>query len=100
IVVELASVRNGEDVTLALASTLGVGEASGTRLKLTEPGARRDVRSRILSALAEQQTLLVMDNCEHIVDAVAAWVADILDSVASVRVLSTSRSPLQIAAEH
>jgi predicted ATPase/DNA-binding SARP family transcriptional activator len=100
IVVELASVRSGEDVPLALASTLGIGEAAATRLKRADAGDRRDVRSRILAALAEQQTLLVMDNCEHIIDAVAAWVSDILDSVASVRVLATSRAPLQIAAEH
>ncbi|GAB3615515.1 BTAD domain-containing putative transcriptional regulator [Okibacterium endophyticum] len=100
VVVELASVRSGDDVPLALASTLGVGEAASTRLMLADSGARRDVRSRILSTLAEQQTLLVMDNCEHIVEAVAVWVADILDSVASVRVLATSRAPLQIAAEH
>lgn len=100
IVVELASVRSGEDVPLALASTLGIGEAAATRLKRADAGDRRDVRSRILAALAEQPTLLVMDNCEHIIDAVAAWVSDILDSVASVRVLATSRAPLQIAAEH
>ncbi|HWU60379.1 MAG TPA: BTAD domain-containing putative transcriptional regulator, partial [Microbacteriaceae bacterium] len=100
IVVELASARTGEDVPLALASTLGIGEAAASRLKRVDVGDRRDLRSRILAALAEQQTLLVMDNCEHIIDAVAAWVSDILDSVASVRVLATSRAPLQIAAEH
>ena len=100
IVVELASVRTGDDVPLALASTLGIGEASGTRLRLTDPSMRLDVRSRILAALTERPTLLVIDNCEHIADAAAAWIADVLESTTAVRVLTTSRAPLMIAAEH
>lgn len=96
--VELASVRTGDDVTLAIASTLGIREASATRA--TDPGARVDLRSRILGVLGERETLLIVDNCEHIVDAAAAWIADILESVATVRVLATSRAPLAIGAEH
>ena len=96
--VELASVRDGDDVTLALASTLGIREAAATRTG--DPGARVDLRSRILGVLGERETLLIVDNCEHIVDAAAAWISDILESVATVRVLATSRSPLAIGAEH
>jgi DNA-binding SARP family transcriptional activator len=99
IVVELASVRSGDDVTLALGSTLGIREASGSGLKVTDPSVRLDVRERILSALGERQTLLIVDNCEHIVDAAAAWMADILASTTSVRILATSRSPLAISGE-
>ncbi|MDN4595556.1 ATP-binding protein [Leifsonia virtsii] len=97
IVVELASVRTGEDVELAFASTLGIREARAARP--TDPGAQLDLRSRILGVLAERETLLVVDNCEHIVDAVAAYVQDILDATTSVRVLATSRAPLAIGAE-
>lgn len=100
IVVELASVRSGDDVTLALGSTLGIREASGSSLKVTDPSVRLDVRERILSTLGERQTLLIVDNCEHIVDAAAAWVADILASTTSVRVLATSRAPLAISGEN
>lgn len=96
--VELASVRDGDDVTLALASTLGIREAAATRPG--DPGARVDLRSRILGVLGERETLLIVDNCEHIVDAAAAWIGDILESVATVRVLATSRAPLAIGAEH
>jgi predicted ATPase/DNA-binding SARP family transcriptional activator len=100
IVVELASVRSGDDVTLALGSTLGIREASGSSLKLTDPGVRLDVRERILSVLSERQTLLIMDNCEHIADAAAVWIADILASTTTVRILATSRSPLAISGEN
>lgn len=96
--VELASVRTGEDVTLALASTLGIREANATRSG--DPGARVDLRSRILGVLGERDTLLIVDNCEHVVDAAAGWIADILEAVPAVRVLATSRAPLAIGAEH
>ena len=48
---------------------------------------------------AERPTLLVLDNCEQVIDAVARWVADTLAAVSSLRVLTTSRTPLTIAAE-
>lgn len=97
IVVELASVRTGEDLSLAFASTLGIREARTARPN--EPGAMLDLRSRILGVLSERETLLIVDNCEHIVDAAAAYISDVLDSTAGVRVLATSRAPLAIGAE-
>lgn len=97
IVVELASVRTGDDVELAFASTLGIREARATRL--ADPGAQLDLRSRILGLLSERETLLIVDNCEHIVDAAAAYIEDILSSTPTVRVLATSRAPLAIGAE-
>ncbi|MEO7124360.1 MAG: BTAD domain-containing putative transcriptional regulator [Lacisediminihabitans sp.] len=99
IFVELASVRVGADVTLAFGSTLGIREATGGTLTANDPSVRLDVRERILATLGERDTLLVVDNCEHVVDAAAAWIADILASTASVRVLATSRSPLAISGE-
>jgi predicted ATPase len=41
----------------------------------------------------------VLDNCEQVIDAVARWAADALGAVSSLRVLTTSRTPLTIAAE-
>ncbi|BDZ50717.1 SARP family transcriptional regulator [Frondihabitans sucicola] len=99
VVVELAGVRAEEDVALALATTLGIREAKVGRLRLTDPAVRVDVRELILGALAERPTLLVVDNCEHVIGAAATWVADILASTTSVRVLATSRAPLSIGAE-
>lgn len=97
ILVELASVRSGEDVELAFASTLGIREARTARP--AEPGAALDLRSRILGLLSERETLLIVDNCEHIVDAAAAYIEDILSATPTVRVLATSRAPLAIGAE-
>jgi predicted ATPase/DNA-binding SARP family transcriptional activator/tetratricopeptide (TPR) repeat protein len=99
IFVELASVRSSEDVPLAFASTLGIHEARTSRITVGDPEPRVALRSRIIAALSETDTLLIVDNCEHLVDAAAEWVADILDSTANVRVLATSRAPLAIGAE-
>ncbi|UAJ78431.1 AAA family ATPase [Leifsonia sp. ZF2019] len=95
--VELASVRSSQDIELAFASTLGIREAHSARPG--DPGALVDLHSRILGQLAERETLLIVDNCEHIVDDAAAYIADVLDSTSNVRVLATSRSPLAIGAE-
>ncbi|GAA4145011.1 BTAD domain-containing putative transcriptional regulator [Leifsonia shinshuensis] len=97
VLVELASVRTGADVELAFASTLGIREARAVRP--TEPGAQLDLRSRILGMLSERETLLIVDNCEHIADAAAAYIEDILSAIPTVRVLATSRAPLAIGAE-
>lgn len=99
VVVELAGVRTGDDLALALASILGIGDHARGRAGLRDAAVQIDVRTRILQALGERETLLVVDNCEHIVDAVARWVDDILSATRSVRVLATSRAPLMIAAE-
>ena len=96
VVVELASVRTDDDVVLALASTLGVREASSNR-RIAE-GAL-DVRDRILARLEEGPALLVLDNCEHVIDGAARWAADLLASLPSLRIVATSRSPLTIGAE-
>ena len=87
--------RTGADVELAFATTLGIREARTARL--AEPGAQLDLRSRILGLLSERETLLIVDNCEHIIDAAAAYVEDILSATPTVRVLATSRAPLAIA---
>ena len=54
---------------------------------------------QILSSyLREREALLVFDNCEHVLDASAALVADILRAAPDVRVIATSREPLQVPA--
>ena len=96
-VVELASIGADEDVTLALASALGIREASGRRV--TDPAVRTDIRSRIVAELSGRPALLVVDNCEHVIDAAASWIAELLASAPRLRVLATSRAPLAIAGE-
>ncbi|WP_440709796.1 AfsR/SARP family transcriptional regulator [Herbiconiux sp. YIM B11900] len=98
IVAELASVRSADDLVFALASALGIREvATGTRLGSTV--LRADLRTRILNRLGETPTLLVMDNCEHLIEAAAEWCAELTAEVPELTVLATSRTPLAISSE-
>lgn len=98
IVVPLAGVRADDDVAPTIATALGISEASpGGRL--VDMRMRPDLRERVVGLMAEQATLLILDNCEQVIDGVAAWVADMLASVPSLHLLTTSRTPLAIAGE-
>src|SRR4051812_20730532 len=89
--VRLASVENGDQVPLAMADALGV--------PLDGSGAERDVRKRLTSFLARRQMLLLVDNCEHVVDAAASLIHDILGRCPHVTVLATSREALAVPDE-
>jgi predicted ATPase/DNA-binding winged helix-turn-helix (wHTH) protein len=55
---------------------------------------------RLLDHLRDRQILLVLDNCEHVIDAAAAVAAAILRGAPGARILATSREPLRIEGEH
>ena len=98
VVVPLAGVRADAGVPLAIAAALGISEnVPGGRLSEQRP--RPDLGARIVAALGDRTTLLVLDNCEQVIDGVARWTADLLAAVPSLRILTTSRTPLAIAAE-
>jgi len=97
-VVELVGVTAPEDVVAEVGSVLGVRDSVSTRRVLT-PEQRADLRGRIAQRLAQSPSLLVLDNCEHLVRAVAELVAFLISTTADLRVLTTSRAPLAIAAE-
>ena len=98
IVAELASVRTDDDVVLALASALGIREVVAGQ-RLADAATRPDLHSRIISELSEWPTLLVMDNCEQVIDGAARWSADLLAAAPHLRILATSRSPLATNSE-
>ena len=50
--------------------------------------------------LANRQLLLVFDNCEHVIDACARLVLELLEAAPDVRVIATSREPLCVPGEH
>ena len=54
---------------------------------------------RLADALASQRLLLVLDNCEHVIDAVARLAARVLADAPGVRILATSREPLGVTGE-
>ncbi|MCC2957554.1 helix-turn-helix transcriptional regulator [Massilia sp. IC2-477] len=85
--VDFASIR---DPALA---TAAVGTALGVSLQAGEPLAG------ICRALQGMRALLVFDNCEHVLQAVAEIAARIGASSKDVRILATSREPLGIAGE-
>lgn len=97
-VVELVGVSDPQDVLGEVGTALGVRDSVTGRRALT-PEQRADIRSRIAQQLDGVPTLLVLDNCEHVVDTVADLVAFLVATNRDLTVLTTSRAPLGIAAE-
>ncbi len=97
-VVELVGVGAGDDVVVAVGAALGVRGSVTTRHTLTAT-QQADVRSRLAQELDTGPTLLVLDNCEHVLEPVAALVAFLLATTRDLQVLATSRAPLRLAAE-
>jgi predicted ATPase/DNA-binding XRE family transcriptional regulator len=85
--VALAAIREPAFVAAAIAEALGLSDVTALDL----PRLAR-------LACADQPTLLVLDNFEQVLDA-APLVADLLSSVATFRVLATSRAPLRLRGE-
>jgi predicted ATPase len=96
--VELVGVTSGDDVVAEVGAALGVRGSVTARHGLT-PAQQADVRARIAQELDSGPTLLVLDNCEHVLESVAGLVAFLLVTTRDLRVLTTSRAPLRIASE-
>ncbi|MGI5521369.1 BTAD domain-containing putative transcriptional regulator [Micromonospora sp. CA-259024] len=99
-VIELAGLRSPDEVLPTVLAALGGGDTSATGGNL---GLERRVLSpeeRLRAVAPDLDGLVVLDNCEHVLDAVATVVADLV-AVASpeVTVLATSRAPLGLAGE-
>jgi predicted ATPase len=86
--VELASVGERSAVAEAVASSLGLAVTQESTLE----GA-------IANRLEERHLLLVLDNCEHVLDACAALAASTARGRSASRMLATSRAPLAVAGE-
>ena len=54
----------------------------------------------LVGALRDRRLLLVLDNCEHVIEAAATLAAAILTGAADVHILATSREPLRVEGEH
>jgi predicted ATPase/class 3 adenylate cyclase/DNA-binding CsgD family transcriptional regulator len=87
-VTELAMVQDPAQVASVVAAALEVRELPGV------PAAETLAR-----VLARRQLLLVLDNCEHVIDAAAELCAGLLAAADDVTILATSREPLQVAGE-
>jgi predicted ATPase/DNA-binding SARP family transcriptional activator len=106
--VELAPVTDPAEVTSAVLGALGLreqallyaGPTAGTiPSRLAAEQEQADAFGRLLAALARQQALLVLDNCEHLVGAAATLADRVLAACPQVRIMATSREPLNITGE-
>ena len=95
---ELASVTDGADVAQAVLGSVGLRE---TRLMIdgTQRLTSRDAQTRLLDGLADVRALLVLDNCEHLIDACAHLADALLAHSPGLRIVATSREPLGITGE-
>jgi predicted ATPase/DNA-binding SARP family transcriptional activator len=96
--VELAGVTTPEGVAVEVGSVLGVRESIAGR-RLHELAQRHDLHARIVEQVAATPALLILDNCEHLVAAVADLVAILVSRAPRLRVLTTTRAPLGLAGE-
>ena len=85
---ELAAVRDPAQVAAAVAAALGIRGLPSVA-----------AAEALAHALARRQLLLVLDNCEHVIGAAAELCGRLLLGADDIRVLATSREPLQIAGE-
>jgi predicted ATPase/DNA-binding CsgD family transcriptional regulator len=86
--IELARIGHPHEVEREVARVLGVREEAGRRLLDT-----------LASRIGETRCLLLLDNCEHVVDRCAEVSARLVASCPRLRILATSREPLRIAGE-
>jgi predicted ATPase/DNA-binding winged helix-turn-helix (wHTH) protein len=85
--VDLALLKDPALAPNAIATAIGVAVNSA------------DMLSALCEFLRDREILLVLDNCEHIIDAAADCADRILTNTASVKILATSREPLRVKGE-
>ena len=94
--VELAPVTDPAEVAYAVLDTLGIRERVIAR-RAGDPGA--SPLDRLAAALADRDDVVVLDNCEHVIEAAAALAGAVLAACPRVRIVATSRQPLRIDGE-
>jgi predicted ATPase/class 3 adenylate cyclase/DNA-binding CsgD family transcriptional regulator len=87
--VELAPVAEPELVTRTAAAALGISETPG-----------RPMLDTLIDAIGDRELLVILDNAEQVLDAVAALAGAVIRSCPRVCLLVTSREPLGISGEH
>jgi predicted ATPase/DNA-binding SARP family transcriptional activator len=91
---ELAPVTDGSQVPQAVVSAVGLPD---TRLR--EAAAQPPPLARLVDLLADRCALIVLDNCEHLIEPAARTAAELLARCPRLRILATSREPLGITGE-
>ncbi|MFJ8310004.1 MULTISPECIES: ATP-binding protein [unclassified Streptomyces] len=97
--VELAPLDHPEAVPGAVVSALGLRETALLGRE-SQAAASGDPTARLIEDLSQRPgTLLVLDNCEHVIDAAAHLAETLLTHCPNLRVLATSREPLGVPGE-
>ena len=86
--VDLTPVKDGHLISRALGSAIGVHERP-----------RQAMAETLVQHLSGRQLLLVVDNCEHVIEDCAGLVANIHRSCPGITMLATSREPLRVSGE-
>jgi predicted ATPase/class 3 adenylate cyclase len=86
--IELGSLSDAENVVPAIAQTLKIREQHG-----------RSILATLIESIADKNLMLVLDNCEHLIDACASLVESIATSNSSTKIVATSREALGIPGE-
>ena len=87
--VDLAPLTEGEFVWDQVATTLGI----------TEPASGRSLSEAVGQYLAQRRALIMLDNCEQVVQSAASVTAALLTAAPAIKVLATSREPLGVGGE-
>ncbi len=91
--VELAAIGADGDVAQSALAGLGLRDALLGGAPNAEP------MDRLIAAIRERETLLILDNCEHVIESAAAFADRVLGECRRLRILATSREPLGITGE-
>jgi predicted ATPase/DNA-binding SARP family transcriptional activator len=92
----LAPVTDPADVVYTVLDALGIREPVIAR-RAAEPGT--GPLDRLTAALGDRDAVLILDNCEHVIEAAAGLAGHVLAACPRVRILATSRQPLRIDGE-
>jgi predicted ATPase/DNA-binding SARP family transcriptional activator len=91
--VELASIGTDGDVAQATLTGLGLRDALLGAAPSAEPA------DGLIAAIREREALLILDNCEHVIESAAKFADRVLGECRRLRILATSREPLGITGE-
>src|SRR5215472_3956774 len=92
--VELGTVRAGDELAQVALAAIGLRDQA-----LPGGGSGGDSMDRLVAAVRERSALLILDNCEHVIDAAAAFADRLVRDCRRLRILATSREPLGITGE-
>jgi predicted ATPase/DNA-binding SARP family transcriptional activator len=91
--VELAAIGADSDVAQSTLAALGLRDA------LLGGAPSAELTDRLIAAIREREALLILDNCEHVIESAAKFADRLLGECRRLRILATSREPLGITGE-